>query len=121
LALIATAGTLVGSVFLYWVGAEALVWLEGPAARFAGMSPAELQAYRDRLVAWGGLAIYFSTISPLSTKLMSIASGAAGMPFAVFSLALLAGRLTRTLGLAWLVTHGGAAAVQQWLKPSARE
>ena len=121
LALVATAGTLIGSVVLYWVGAEALVWLEGPLSRLVGMSPADLQAYRERLAEWGGWAIFFSTMSPLSTKLTSIASGAAGVPFVVFALALLAGRLTRTMVLAWLVRHGGAAAVQRWLQPVRHE
>jgi uncharacterized membrane protein YdjX (TVP38/TMEM64 family) len=55
-------------------------------------------------------------MSPLSTKLTSIASGAAGVPFHQFFLALAAGRLTRALGLAWLVRHGGADAVARFTK-----
>lgn len=121
LALVATAGTLLGSITLYWVGAEALAWLQGPLSRFVGMSPTDLTAYRERLAEWGGLAIFASTMSPLSTKLTSIASGVAGVPFVVFTFALLAGRLTRTMVLAWLVRHGGAAAVQRWLQSPPRQ
>jgi membrane protein YqaA with SNARE-associated domain len=107
-ALLATAGTLTGSVVLYGAGAQALLWLEGPASRLLSLTPASLEAYRTTLSNYGGWAIFASTMSPLSTKLTSIASGAAGVPFADFLLALTAGRLTRTLGLAWLVRHGGA-------------
>lgn len=120
LALVATAGTLTGSVTLYWLGAEALEWLQGPISQVVGLTPVQLDAYRARLADWGGWAIFASTMSPLSTKLTSIASGAAGVPFAIFTSALLAGRLTRTMTLAWLVRHGGAAMVTRWVKPEER-
>lgn len=118
LALAATAGTLLGSITLYWLGASALAWLEGPISRLVDLSPAALDDYRLRLAQWGGWAIFASTMSPLSTKLTSIASGAAGVPFATFTIALLAGRLTRTFALAWLVRNGGAEMVA---KLAARE
>lgn len=115
LALVATLGTLIGSVSLYWLGAEALAWLEGPVSRVVGLQASDLNEYRARLAQWGGLAIFASTMSPLSTKLTSIASGAAGVPFAIFTAALLAGRLTRTLALAWLVRNGGAEMLGRWV------
>lgn len=115
LALVATAGTLIGSVILYGLGAEALEWLQGPISQLVGLTPAQLDAYRTRLSDWGGLAIFASTMSPLSTKLTSIASGAAGVPFGTFIVALLAGRLTRTMALAWIVRHGGAELVARWV------
>lgn len=120
LALLATAGTVAGSITLYWVGAEALVWLEGPVSRVVNMTPADLESYRLRLAQWGAWAIFASTMSPLSTKLTSIASGAAGVPFATFVAALLAGRLTRTLFFAWLVRNGGAELVARWVRSGER-
>jgi membrane protein YqaA with SNARE-associated domain len=116
LALLAAAGTIIGSVVLYIAGGEALELLQGPLARLFGLTPEALIAYRERLAAYGALAIFASTMSPLSTKLTSIASGAVGVAFPHFMLALLAGRLTRTLGLAWLVRHGGAEAVARWVE-----
>ena len=116
LALVAAAGTIIGSVILYVAGAEALALLQGPLARLFGLTPEAFTAYRERLAAYGALAIFASTMSPLSTKLTSIASGAAGVAFPEFFLALLAGRLTRTVGLAWLVRHGGADAVARWVE-----
>jgi hypothetical protein len=38
-----------------------------------------------------------------------------GVPIGEFVAALSAGRLVRTLGLAWMVRHGGAAAVERWV------
>ena len=114
LALVATAGTVLGSILLYWVGAEALSVLEGPVAQFFNYSPEAFTEYRIRLAEYGAWAVLASTLSPLSTKLTSIVSGAVGVPFAYFAGALLVGRLTRTMALAWLVRHGGAQAVAQW-------
>jgi membrane protein YqaA with SNARE-associated domain len=115
LALIATTGTLVGSVLLYIIGASALSLVQGPVAAWAGITPSQLDAYRTTLGQYGGWAIFASTMSPLSTKLTSIASGIAGVPWPAFVGALLAGRLVRTIGLAWLVRNGGAAAVERWV------
>lgn len=116
LALIATAGTLIGSVLLYVVGASAVSLLQQPLAEWMGITSAKLDGYRATLGRYGAWAIFASTMSPLSTKLTSIASGLAGVPWPSFVGALLAGRLVRTLGLAWLVRHGGADAVQKWVK-----
>ena len=115
LALIATAGTLVGSLLLYAAGESVLTLLNGPLAEWLGMTAAHLERYRSSLARYGAWAIFVSTMSPLSTKLTSIASGIIGVPWHEFTAALLAGRLVRTLGLAWLVRNGGAAAVARWM------
>jgi len=114
LAAVATLGTLIGSVALYVAGREALGVMEGPIARVAGVSSAAIDRYRATLAEYGAWAIFASTMSPLSTKLTSIASGAVGVPFVQFLIALLAGRLTRTMVLAYLVRNGGADAVAKW-------
>lgn len=115
LALIATAGTLLGSVALYLAGSSALSLLQGPVAAWLGITAAHLNEYRSTLGHYGAWAIFASTMSPLSTKLTSIASGLIGVPWPAFVGALLAGRLVRTLGLAWLVRNGGANAVERWV------
>ena len=116
LALISSAGTIIGSIVLYFLGAQALEWLRGSVAGLFDLSPARFDSIRATLAEWGAWAIFASTMSPLSTKLTSIASGAVGVPLYKFVLALSAGRLTRTLGLAFLVRHGGARAVERWMK-----
>jgi membrane protein YqaA with SNARE-associated domain len=115
LALIATAGTLIGSLLLYALGESALAVGHGRLADLAGLTPERLEEYRRSLARYGGWAIFVSTLSPLSTKLTSIASGMIGVPWPAFAGALLAGRLLRTLGIAWLVRRGGAAAVERWI------
>ena len=116
LALIASAGTIAGGIVLYVLGAEALAWLQGPVAGLLGVSPEKFDAARATLARWGAWAIFASTMSPLSTKWTSVASGAAGVPFLEFAGALTAGRLLRTCLLAYLVQHGGAQAVERWVK-----
>ena len=116
LALVATAGTVIGSVLLYAAGAQALELLQSPLAARLGITTARVNEYRETLGRYGGWAIFASTMSPLSTKLTSIASGAIGVPWWRFFFALLAGRTLRTFGLAWLVRHGGAEAVAKWTK-----
>ncbi len=118
LALIATAGTLIGSVLLFVLGERALSVLAGPIAGWMGISAPSLDATRATLARYGAWAIFASTMSPLSTKLTSIVSGAIGVPWPTFVGALLAGRLLRTMVLAWLVRNGGAAAVQRWVRSS---
>lgn len=115
LALIATAGTLIGSLLLYAGGERALTVLHGPFIEWMGITADHLDRYRSSLARYGAWAIFASTMSPLSTKLTSIASGLVGVPWHEFTAALLAGRLVRTLGLAWLVRNGGAAAVERWI------
>jgi membrane protein YqaA with SNARE-associated domain len=114
LALVATAGTMAGSIALFAAGAEALQWLEGPLAARIGITTARIDEYRATLARYGGWAIFASTMSPLSTKLTSIASGAIGVPWPQFVGALLAGRLARTMAFAWLIRNGGAEAVERW-------
>jgi membrane protein YqaA with SNARE-associated domain len=113
-ALVATAGTLIGSIVLYVAGARALSWLAAPVSQYFAITPATIDAYRETLSRYGGWAIFASTMSPLSTKLTSIASGVAGVPFLEFVIALSAGRLTRALVFAWLVRHGGAHALARF-------
>lgn len=116
LALLATAGTITGSVILYAFGREVLALVSGEALRWAGVSMARFEAARTVLAEHGGWVIFASTMSPLSTKWMSIASGVAGVPWPEFVGMLTLGRATRTLGLAWLVRNGGAAAVERWVR-----
>lgn len=114
LALLASLGTIVGSVLLYSAGASALSVLHSALAEWIGITPAHLNDYRETLSRYGAWAIFASTVSPLSTKLTSIASGAIGVPFVYFVGALTAGRVGRTLALAWVVRHGGAEMLAEW-------
>ncbi len=86
-------------------------------AGFLRYSPGILLEYRTRLARLAGWGIFVSTLSFLSTKLTSIASGAAEVPFGPFITELLAERFARTICLAWLVRrHGGASGVCPWAR-----
>lgn len=116
LAIVSAAGTVAGSIGLYWAGALALAQLTGPLANWLGVGPGELAHMQQILDRYGWLAIFASTMSPLSTKLTSVASGAFHVPFVAFAAALAGGRLTRVFVFAYLVRNGGAARVARWLK-----
>ncbi|MBC8086174.1 MAG: DedA family protein [Phycisphaerae bacterium] len=116
LALLAATGTILGSIALYWTGALAFAQLSGPMAAWLGVGDAEMSRMHELLDRYGWLAILASTLSPISTKLTSVASGAFGVPFVAFGAALSAGRIARVLVFAYLVQHGGAKFLARWLK-----
>jgi hypothetical protein len=59
--------------------------------------------------------VVLSTLSPLSTKFVSIGAGTFGVPFGPFALALGAGRLGR-FGVVGLVLRFAGARVVAWLE-----
>lgn len=116
LGLVSASGTIGGSVVLYWAGSAALSQLSGPLAAWLGVGPESLSSMHSLLNRYGWLAIFASTVSPLSTKVTSVASGAFAVPFAAFLMALSAGRTARVLVLAFAIRNGGATAVRRWLR-----
>lgn len=112
-ALAATAGTLSGSTLLFFIGRGGLDLVEGTLAMLLGMTPDSLASARATLSEYGGWGIFLSTISPISTKLTSLASGAVEVPFVEFLAFLAAGRGLRTFVIAWVVRNGGAAWVRR--------
>lgn len=116
LALSAAAGNILGNIILYWVGALALAEVSGPMATWLGVGAADMSRMHELLDRYGWLAILASTVSPLSAKLTSVASGAFGVPFPGFVIALAAGRTTRVSVFAYVVRHGGAERLARWLK-----
>ena len=86
-------------MILYAFGREVLALVSGEPLRWAGVSMARFEAARTVLAEHGGWVIFASTMSPLSTKWMSIASGVAEVPWPEF-----VGMLT--LGIVGLGTIG---------------
>lgn len=115
LALASAAGTILGSTALYWLGASSLAQLSGPMAGWLGVGPSELEQMHTLLNKYGWLAVFASTMSPLSTKLTSVASGAFHVPWWSFLAALSAGRILRVCLFAYVIQHGGAKRVAKWL------
>jgi membrane protein YqaA with SNARE-associated domain len=61
------------------------------------------------MAKYGWLFIVASTLTPLSTKAVSIAAGAAGMPLPLFAAALTLGRGVRFSTVALLMRAGSGA------------
>ncbi len=106
IAAIATAGSVVGGLLGYAIGAglyEALgrpiIELYGQAERFAALS----ESYNE----WGALIVFTAGFSPIPYKVFTIASGVTGMNPVVFVLASLVSRGARFALVAALLWYFG--------------
>ena len=118
LALWALAGSTLGGIAAYIAGAFAFQGLVAPVLGFFGIDPHELAVIRTWLVRYGWLAVVGSSISPFPSKLVSVSSGAFGMPFPVFALALGAGRAVRFFTIAALIRLAGERIARWWRRVS---
>jgi membrane protein YqaA with SNARE-associated domain len=107
LAVWATLGATVGGIFAYAIGAYAFDSVGGPLLGLFGVGPARLASLEALFERRGAELILFSTLTPLSTKLVCIAAGAFGVPFPEFALALIAGRAARFLLIGLLLRYAG--------------
>jgi membrane protein YqaA with SNARE-associated domain len=113
---LAVAGSIVGSLFLYWIsrrGGEA--YLERKS-----MTPRGIKM-RKWFQHYGLLTIFISAISPvpMPMKLFVISAGALGVRPAPFVLTVLAARIPRYAALAYLGAHLGEEGASQYLKSHA--
>lgn len=103
----ATAGATAGGLIAYLIGARlfdtAGVWL----LDIFGVSNEMWESSRGLFENRGWAIVVVSTMSPLSTKLVSIAAGAFGVPIGEFALALLAGRGARFMAIGLVVRFAG--------------
>ena len=115
----ATAGSTVGALIAFAIGALAFdtvgLWMLG----LVGISPARVEAEHARFDAYGAWLVGLSAISPLPTKIVCIAAGAFGVPIPAFFIAILAGRSVRFFGIAAIVRFAGEWIVERWLKRDA--
>lgn len=109
LAMFAIAGSVVGGVVAYTIGAGGAGNLAPRLLEFAGVAPASLDATRALFERHGWLLVLTSTVSPLSAKVVCLAAGAFGLPFWQFLPALLIGRTVRNLLVATVVRAAGPA------------
>ncbi|MBC7844561.1 MAG: DedA family protein [Gemmatimonadaceae bacterium] len=95
LALAAVLGSIIGGCIAYWIGVAAFAAVGKPMLHFLGVSDDTLASAMAMMERHGWLFILGSTLTPLSTKAISIGAGAVGMPFPLFALALATGRTLR--------------------------
>jgi len=115
-ALLAMAGSMAGSMFLYWVsrrGGEA--YLERHSVTPRGIK------MRLWFQHYGLLTVFMSAISPIPMpmKLFVISAGALGVKPVPFFLTVLAARVPRYAALAYLGAHLGQEGAGAYLKAHA--
>ena len=107
LAVWALAGAVAGGCIAYFIGLRAFDGFGRDVLSLLGVSDATLASSEAMFERHGWLLVFASTISPLSTKLTSIAAGGFGLPFAMFFPALVAGRALRFAVLTLLLRFAG--------------
>ena len=100
-------GAVVGGCIAYLIGAQAFETVGRRVLSMLGVSAATLSSSEALFARHGWLLVFASTISPLSTKLTSIAAGGFGLPFATFLPALIVGRAVRFAALTVLLRFAG--------------
>ena len=88
----ATTGAVIGGCISYWIGASAFETMGRPLLAFLGIGDATVARVLDLMQRYGWLFIVGSTLTPISTKVVCLAAGSAGMPFPLFAVALTLGR-----------------------------
>jgi membrane protein YqaA with SNARE-associated domain len=113
LALAATTGSVLGGCIAYWIGAAAFQAVGQPLLALLGISDARLARAMAMMTQYGWWFIVGSTLTPLSTKAVSIGAGAAGVPFPVFAAALAVGRTLR-FSFDALLVRASAGVLYRW-------
>ena len=88
LAGVCTAGSVLGGLLGYWIGAELFDQVALPVVRFY-RAEAAYRAFLALYAHWGFLAILIKGLTPIPFKLVTIASGAAHFSLGQFVLACL--------------------------------
>lgn len=102
-ALVATIGSVLGALLGYWIGAALMdsvgTWVltvYGKEAAYAQLAA--------RFAEYGGWAVLFAALTPFPFKVITIFSGAVGLPLPLFLLTSVIGRSARffvVAGLLW--------------------
>ena len=111
----AALGAVAGGLIAYAVGALAFDTVGRPLVALFGVGPARWASFERLFLERGAWLVLFSTMSPLSTKLVCIGAGAFGVPFLPFALALAVGRAARFAVMGLLVRFAGDR-LMAWLE-----
>lgn len=111
----AVAGSVVGAMIAWGIGYFAFETVGLPVLGLVGFDAADVDRYRDVFEKHGWLLLFLSTVTPVSTKLISIAAGAFGLAFVPFVLVLAAGRAVRFAVMSLIVIYAGHR-LQRWVR-----
>ncbi len=107
IALVATAGSVLGALFGYWIGA-ALMDTVGQHILAAYGKQADYASLSARFDEWGVWAVLIAGLTPFPFKVITIFSGAVHLNLIVFVLAAIVARAARFVIVAWLLWRYGA-------------
>lgn len=107
IAALTTVASVAGGLAGYWIGFGLFETLGRPILDFYGMS-ADFAAFAGRYNEWGVWAVLVAGVTPFPFKVITIASGATGLPLAVFLLAAIFARALRFFIVAALLWRFGA-------------
>lgn len=110
----AIAGNVAGGAIAYAIGALAFPQIGEPVLAMLGIGAPQVVHVRALFAAYGWLVVALAGLPIFSTKLISIAAGAFGVPLPLFTVTLLATRGARFMVVAWLCRVAGAR-VERWL------
>ena len=100
------AGTIAGGLVAFAIGTFAFDAVR-PLLGVLGIGAAELERIHALADSHGPLLVLVSAFTPISTKVVSIAAGAFGIPFGSFLLALTLARGARLLAVAAVLRFAG--------------
>jgi len=120
-ALLGTAGNLVGSWLAYWAGAVGGRPLVDRFGRYLLVLPHEVDRAHEWFERRGEVAVFVSRLLPVIRTFISLPAGVARMPFWRFTLYTVLGCLPWTFALAWLGYTLGESwtEVEAFLRPIA--
>lgn len=113
------AGTLVGGLVAFTIGALAFDVVR-PMLGYIGIGDAELERMRALAGSHGALLVLVSAMTPISTKVVSIAAGAFGLPIEAFVATLAVARGSRLFAVAAILRFAGER-VRSYLERRPRE
>lgn len=98
-----TVASVAGGAFGYLIGAQLFHAVGRPILDFYGQMP-RFDEFRDQFNAYGGLAVLVAGVTPFPYKVITITSGATGLPLTAFLLWSITARALRffvVAGLLW--------------------
>ena len=113
------AGTVIGAVIAFAIGMFAFDAVQ-PLLGLVGIGAAEMERLHALAGSHGTLLVLVSTMTPISTKVVSIAAGAFGLPIGAFVATLALARGVRLLVVAAILRFAGER-VRAYLARGARD
>lgn len=107
IALVATAGSVLGALFGYWIGATLMDTLGNQILAAYGKE-GDFAALSARFDEWGVWAVLGAGLTPFPFKVITIFSGAVQLNPGLFIITAIIARATRFLIVSWLLWRFGA-------------